>query len=100
MLKVFLLVMFFALFRVGKNISQAQMREIYESGSIRYNPDPAASVRKDTVIIPDGGYALLRFYTNNPGVWIFHCHLAFHLEAGKIVCLNICLVNLKITAVV
>ena len=59
------------------------MREIYESGSIPYNSNPAAAVRKDTVIIPDGGYAILRFYTGNPGVWLFHCHLAFHVEAGE-----------------
>ncbi|CAI5703796.1 unnamed protein product [Peronospora effusa] len=30
----------------------------------------------------DAGYVVLRFNADNPGVWIFHCHIDFHLEAG------------------
>lgn len=39
-------------------------------------------VRKDTVIIPPGGYAVLRFRTDNPGWWHMHCHMAHHLMSG------------------
>jgi iron transport multicopper oxidase len=28
------------------------------------------------------GYLVLRFTTDNPGVWIFHCHIDWHLAAG------------------
>jgi len=38
---------------------------------------------KDSVVVPDGGYVVLRFISDNPGIWSFHCHLSFHLEAGK-----------------
>lgn len=30
----------------------------------------------------DVGYLVLRFDADNPGVWIFHCHIDWHLEAG------------------
>lgn len=37
---------------------------------------------KDTVTVPDGGYTVIRFVANNPGFWIFHCHIEFHVEVG------------------
>jgi L-ascorbate oxidase len=30
---------------------------------------------KDTVTVPVGGYTIIRFRANNPGAWLFHCHL-------------------------
>ncbi|KAH8930456.1 multicopper oxidase [Atractiella rhizophila] len=39
-------------------------------------------VRRDTVVIPGGGYAVLRFANDNPGVWVVHCHIAWHLASG------------------
>ncbi|KAI9356232.1 multicopper oxidase-domain-containing protein [Zopfochytrium polystomum] len=38
--------------------------------------------RRDTVMIPGGGYAIIRFVNDNPGVWLFHCHIEWHLQAG------------------
>ncbi|CAK9818842.1 LAC10 [Anthophora plagiata] len=43
-----------------------------------YNSPPS----KDTVAVPNNGYAILRFRANNPGYWMFHCHQLFHLVAG------------------
>lgn len=40
-----------------------------------------ASLR-DTVHIPSRGYAVLRFRTDNPGVWLLHCHILWHLATG------------------
>lgn len=37
---------------------------------------------KDTVTVPDGGYTIIRFLANNPGFWLFHCHIEFHVEVG------------------
>lgn len=39
-------------------------------------------VRRDTVAVESGASATLRFVANNPGAWIFHCHIEWHLEAG------------------
>lgn len=32
--------------------------------------------------IPDGGYTIIRFLADNPGYWLFHCHIEFHAEIG------------------
>ncbi|XP_041367040.1 laccase-4-like [Gigantopelta aegis] len=38
---------------------------------------------KDTLLITDGGYAIIRFKADNPGLWFFHCHTDSHLLQGK-----------------
>ncbi|XP_003699567.2 uncharacterized protein LOC100881299 [Megachile rotundata] len=37
---------------------------------------------KDTIVLPNNGYAVIRFRANNPGFWLFHCHFIFHQDAG------------------
>ena len=37
---------------------------------------------KDTIALPNGGFAVLRFVAKNPGIWMFHCHIDFHSELG------------------
>ncbi|KAF9585244.1 hypothetical protein BGW38_003259 [Lunasporangiospora selenospora] len=39
-------------------------------------------LRRDTVLIPSGENVAIRFKANNPGVWLFHCHIEWHLQAG------------------
>lgn len=39
-------------------------------------------VWKDTVLIPSGEYVDILLDVSNPGVWMAHCHIAEHLEAG------------------
>ncbi len=58
------------------------MKRIHSSGTIAYELE--RPVMKDTVIVPDGGYVVLRFFSDNPGFWALHCHLSFHLETGKL----------------
>ncbi|GAM33314.1 hypothetical protein TCE0_003f00125 [Talaromyces pinophilus] len=44
--------------------------------------DLSKAVLRDTVQIPRRGYAVLRFKADNPGVWLFHCHVMWHLAGG------------------
>ena len=37
---------------------------------------------RDTVSVPPGGFAIIRIIANNPGAWMFHCHIDWHLSAG------------------
>ncbi|KAK8713932.1 hypothetical protein V6N13_149134 [Hibiscus sabdariffa] len=37
---------------------------------------------RNTIGVPVGGWAVIRFRVNNPGVWIMHCHLDAHLSYG------------------
>ena len=45
----------------------------------------SSAIRKDTVIIPSGGYVVVAFQANNPGYWIMHCHIELHLLQGMAV---------------
>jgi len=37
---------------------------------------------RDSVYIPSRAYAVLRFRADNPGIWLFHCHVLWHLSSG------------------
>jgi FtsP/CotA-like multicopper oxidase with cupredoxin domain len=37
---------------------------------------------RDTVLVPPGRRIVIAFDANNPGLWAFHCHLLYHLDAG------------------
>lgn len=37
---------------------------------------------KDTLNIPAGAYAVVRFRTDNPGEWFIHCHVEMHSMQG------------------
>lgn len=37
---------------------------------------------KDTVVVPAMGYVILRLKTNNPGLWMMHCHSDMHNLEG------------------
>jgi hypothetical protein len=38
--------------------------------------------RRDTQVVQGGGYAVLEYMQDNPGVWPFHCHIAWHVSQG------------------
>ncbi|KAJ1948865.1 ferroxidase fet3 [Linderina pennispora] len=39
-------------------------------------------VTRDTIFLIHGEYALVRFRADNPGAWLFHCHVVFHAVRG------------------
>ena len=45
-------------------------------------------VRKDTVVVPYGGYTIIRFKASNPGIWLLHGHDDFHSIQGMALVLN------------
>nr|CCA20280.1 multicopper oxidase putative [Albugo laibachii Nc14] len=70
------------------------------NASNRSEPIPSSAlnllnpVRRDVFTLPsctfnvtlggcqDRGYVVLRLETDNPGTWILHCHIEWHLETG------------------
>ncbi|KAJ2021667.1 ferroxidase fet3, partial [Coemansia sp. S610] len=61
--------------------------QIIETGDIRSKERRVKTaldtpVKRDTVVIGGGHYAILRFRADNPGVWLFHCHIDFHIMLG------------------
>ena len=47
-------------------------------------PIDRETVRKDTILVPSGGYVVIEFRSNNPGFWFFHCHLELHQQEGMV----------------
>ena len=43
---------------------------------------PLEGPLRDTVYVPKGGTCRIAFDANNPGVWAFHCHIAYHHVRG------------------
>ncbi len=39
-------------------------------------------MRRDTLVIWPNGNMVLRFKADNPGVWLFHCHIEWHVVSG------------------
>ena len=39
-------------------------------------------LRRDTVNVLPGTELAIEFDADNPGEWMFHCHNAYHFEAG------------------
>ncbi|KAK2044815.1 multicopper oxidase [Colletotrichum somersetense] len=39
-------------------------------------------LRRDTVTVQGYGWTVVRVVLDNPGMWAFHCHNAWHAEAG------------------
>ncbi|PLW46972.1 hypothetical protein PCANC_06515 [Puccinia coronata f. sp. avenae] len=37
---------------------------------------------RDVHVVPGGTYAVMRIKADNPGVWMIHCHIDWHLAAG------------------
>ena len=60
----------------------------------RANTPPAGiraftkTVRKDTVIVPSGGYVVVEFIADNPGYWFLHCHIESHQLEGMAAVIN------------
>ncbi|CAH7681440.1 multi-copper oxidase laccase-like protein [Phakopsora pachyrhizi] len=50
------------------------------ANTIRYNT--TNPLRRDTQVVAGGSYHVVRVLANNPGIWILHCHLGWHLAAG------------------
>lgn len=49
------------------------------------DPDfPQTPMRRDTFTVHPNGNIVLRFKADNPGVWLFHCHIEWHVDSGLV----------------
>ncbi|KAI2636805.1 multicopper oxidase-domain-containing protein [Xylaria nigripes] len=42
----------------------------------------ANPTRRDVTMLPGDGWIVIAFRADNPGNWIFHCHIAWHVSGG------------------
>jgi iron transport multicopper oxidase len=70
----------------GHKVQIVNRAEDYTSSDPTLNPPivegQANPIRRDTIGVPGGSSAALRLMADNPGAWILHCHIEWHLEAG------------------
>jgi FtsP/CotA-like multicopper oxidase with cupredoxin domain len=57
------------------------------SGVFDKNADPSKltfenPTRRDTALLPGGGWLAIAFPLDNPGAWLMHCHIAWHVSDG------------------
>ncbi|GES63948.1 multicopper oxidase [Aspergillus terreus] len=38
--------------------------------------------RRDVVLLPKNGFVVIAFQLDNPGPWVLHCHIAWHVSTG------------------
>jgi len=68
-------------------MAQGNLQSMSQLPSVTLNT--ANPIMRDTTIIPGPsntngriGYTIIRFVVDNPGVWLFHCHIETHMAAG------------------
>ncbi|KAF5687483.1 laccase 2 [Fusarium circinatum] len=66
----------FALLAQGTNSSQ--INDPNNLVTLKFDNPP----RRDVALIPAGGYLIVAFKADNPGSWLFHCHIAWHASSG------------------
>ena len=58
--------------------SRSPWDEATSPSLFRYDNPP----RRDTAMLPQGGFIALAFKPDNPGSWLLHCHIAWHASSG------------------
>ncbi|TPX35112.1 hypothetical protein SmJEL517_g02450 [Synchytrium microbalum] len=44
--------------------------------------NPINPLRRDTISVQSYGHTVVRVVFDNPGLWMFHCHIQWHMSAG------------------
>lgn len=55
---------------------------VFNSGSASSLLNFANPARRDTVNLVANGWTVVAFQTTNPGAWLMHCHIAWHVAGG------------------
>ncbi|KAL5352487.1 ferroxidase fet3 [Pseudogymnoascus australis] len=74
-------------FHLHGHAFQAIWRSAEDAGPFDATRDtafPPIPMRRDTLMVRPNGNMVLRFRADNPGVWLFHCHIEWHVDSGLI----------------
>ncbi len=58
---------------------------LYADNNVTDADFPAIPMRRDTLVVRPNGFFVARFVADNPGIWLFHCHIEWHLSSGLLV---------------
>ncbi|PSN74991.1 hypothetical protein BS50DRAFT_478175 [Corynespora cassiicola Philippines] len=74
-------------FHLHGHAFQVTSRSPEEAGPYSASTAPAppkSPMRRDTVLVRPNGNFALRFRADNPGIWLFHCHIEWHVASGLV----------------
>jgi FtsP/CotA-like multicopper oxidase with cupredoxin domain len=72
---------------IPQETPMAYLRQQNEEGNIERNLiNPP---RKDSIQTAPGGYLLIRFFADNPGYWLMHCHISFDVIEGQVLVMSV-----------
>ncbi|KAI4176638.1 MAG: hypothetical protein LQ343_000929 [Gyalolechia ehrenbergii] len=70
-------------FHLHGHAFQAVFRSAEEAGMYAGNETLSEiPMRRDTITVNPNGNIVLRFRADNPGIWLFHCHIEWHIASG------------------
>ena len=52
------------------------------NGTYRAGFPHASPLQRDTIMVQDESWVVIRFRADNPGVWALHCHIEIHISSG------------------
>ncbi|KAL9938926.1 hypothetical protein V8E36_001739 [Tilletia maclaganii] len=61
----------------------------YTAGDLDLNKTFVNPIRRDTYTMQSSSWTVIRFVADNPGVWVYHCHLSSHMAAGLLMTFTI-----------
>ncbi|OLL26531.1 Iron transport multicopper oxidase [Neolecta irregularis DAH-3] len=71
-------------FHLHGHTFQVISREYGAFDPIKTIDEPKNPLRRDVIYVPPNGHVVLRFVADNPGVWLFHCHIEWHMVSGLV----------------
>ncbi|XP_037942702.1 laccase-like [Teleopsis dalmanni] len=74
---------------VGNQADLRRIAELDQRGYLKRAPPDFPAAEKDTVQIPGLGYIIIRFISDNPGFWMYHCHIEQHAIQGMVAILKV-----------
>lgn len=79
----------FHLHGFGFQVVDMGTMEQYRNGQTAFADSQYLPPIKDVISIPPGGFVKLRFRACNPGYWIFHCHIEYHMHTGMMAIIKV-----------
>jgi iron transport multicopper oxidase len=70
-------------FHLHGHVFQVAYRSDQASGSykgVSTKQMASSPMRRDTVLVNPNGNIVLRFRADNPGIWLFHCHIEWYVS--------------------
>jgi len=60
----------------------SQTRYVFDQAQDIHRLSGQNPARRDVTMLPARGWLVIAFKTNNPGAWLMHCHIAWHVSHG------------------